>query len=285
MDAICITAYKSPEMLSDLLDSIQDDFLCYVHVDIRAKDQFLNVEKEHSIVKFFYVYEVNWGSLEHLQAILYLLKNSLNDEWRYLHLISGEDYPIVSNRELTERFSADDKSYANYENATDRHSHANRRYRYFWLYTRYRQNYKNSSTRLLNLGFVALQWLFVNRRKIGEINDVYWGFVWGDYHRDAVICILNYLDNHNDFLKDLEWCKIPEELVFQTILLNDPVQKNKLVNKTLRYWNIRSEDSGPAYLKESDFEKLKNSNSVFARKVQPGTEILEAIRKLRQESN
>ncbi len=272
-------------MLSELLDSVQDDFLCYVHVDIRAKDQFLNVEKEHAKVKFFSVYEVNWGSYEHLMAILYLLKIALHDDWRYLHLISGEDYPIVSNRELTERFSADDKSYANYENATDKRSHANRRYRYFWIYTKYRQNYKNSLTRIFNLGFVALQWIFVNRRKIGEINDVYWGFVWGDYHRDAVVCILNYLDDHKDFLNDLSWCKIPEELVFQTILLNDPVQKHKLVNKTLRFWNVQSEEWGPQYLKGSDIEAIKNSSSVFARKLESGTEILEAIKGLRQESN
>lgn len=59
----------------------------------------------------------------------------------------------------------------------------------------------------------------------------------------------------------------PEELYFQTVLMNSP-HAGRVVNDNLRYilWEKRH-GSLPAVLDESDFEPLKASGALFARKL------------------
>lgn len=281
-DLICITAYKDPKMLSLLLDSIRDDFIVYVHIDKKNKELFEHVIEDNPTVSFYSEYAVNWGSYQHLEAILLLLRESMKEKWRYAHIISGEDYPIKSNQFIYERFSNDNRSYANYELSVDKQNHANRRYRYFWPYVKYQWNYKNKIYRFFSLFLIGVQYLFVRRRRIGNLTNIYWGFVWGDYHRDAIECILKYIGSNRRFISDLQWCKIPEEFLFQTILLNDPIQRNRIENKTLRFWQFDDgENTNPRYLVLDDIDLLINSDAIFARKFKSDSNVLFEISKLR----
>lgn len=63
MDCICITAYKSPEMLSELLAAVEDDFHCFVHIDKRQCDLFRSVKRQHPKVFFYEAFPVDWGGL------------------------------------------------------------------------------------------------------------------------------------------------------------------------------------------------------------------------------
>ncbi|MDR2683370.1 MAG: hypothetical protein LBB64_05820, partial [Dysgonamonadaceae bacterium] len=57
-----------------------------------------------------------------------------------------------------------------------------------------------------------------------------------------------------------------EEIYFQTVLLNSEYAKN-IVNDNLRYvsWKNAREES-PAFLDNDDYEEIKMSNKLFARK-------------------
>lgn len=140
-------------------------------------------------------------------------------------------------------------------------------------------NYKKPLVRYFNLFCVGMQKCFpiLQRNHIGKFQKIYWGFIWGTYPRYAIEYVLNYLKSHREFWKDLSTCKIPEELCFQTILMNSDY-KEKVVNNNLRYWNFEGGDgSGPIYLGMEDYSKIEKSNAIFARKIMYDSELREHL--------
>lgn len=56
-----ITAYKEPDELGELLKALHGDMSCYVHIDLKAEDQFTQVKMAFPDVHFFSKYSINWG--------------------------------------------------------------------------------------------------------------------------------------------------------------------------------------------------------------------------------
>jgi hypothetical protein len=78
---------------------------------------------------------------------------------------------------------------------------------------------------------------------------------------------VNYANENLKFMKSLENTFAPEEIYFQTVLMQSPY-KDDLINDNLFYidWKFRNGNS-PAHLDVSDFEKLKISDKLFVRKI------------------
>lgn len=132
-------------------------------------------------------------------------------------------------------------------------------------------NYKNQMIRMINLVFVGLQAIFplFNKKRLGEFleDEIYYGFIWGSYPKTVVKYCIDYIAKNPKFLKDLKTCKIPEELCFQTILMNSEYA-DKVTDNNLRFWNMSTGDgSGPGYLSEADLGSMRKSDALFARKV------------------
>lgn len=67
-------------------------------------------------------------------------------------------------------------------------------------------------------------------------------------------------------MKTMQFTFCSEEIYFQTVLLNSEHAKN-IVNDCLRYIDWSSGRGGyPAFLDVTDYEKIKTSNNIFARK-------------------
>lgn len=115
------------------------------------------------------------------------------------------------------------------------------------------------------------------KKSYWKVKKIYWGFIWGTYPKYAIGYVLNYLKIHREFWNDLSSCKIPEELCFQTILMNSDY-KQKVVNGNLRYWNFKGGDSsGPVYLGMEDYSKIEKINAIFARKIMYDSELREQL--------
>lgn len=236
---LIITAYKSVEMLRCLLKSTHNYFYCYVHVDKEKWSSFEVLRKEFGDVIFLHDYAVKWGGQEHLEVALKMLNMSLEKDYSYVHIISGEDYPTKPVEEIIAAFDGDEKIYCDYDLISSKKHYAYKRYCFYWPYTKFSMNYKNPLVRYFNLFCVGIQKccpIFL-RTHIGEFQKIYWGFIWGTYPKYAIEYVLSYLKSHREFWKDLSTCKIPEELCFQTILMNSDY-KRKVVNNNLRYWNF-----------------------------------------------
>ena len=202
------------------------------------------------------------------------MKNAIEyKEWDYVHVISGEDYPVISAKEMASRLEGSNEIFTKPYLATGKDYPSHKWYAYRWPYVYFSGNYKKPLTRFLNLACVAFQMIFpfMERKHIGSFSEIYHSMVWGIFPRDAIEYVLDYINSDPAFLRDLKSCKIPEELCISTILMNSSVYRERIHNRYLRYWRIISGEWGPPYLEESDIPGLSNSNAFWARKVKSGT--------------
>lgn len=99
--AFLITAYKDPVQLMRLIEKAKD-FYIYVHVDkncIQAFGKVIKAYEENPRVTIVSRYHVSWGSYNHLQSVVYLMNLARNNPHiKYVHVLSGQDYPICSLR-------------------------------------------------------------------------------------------------------------------------------------------------------------------------------------------
>lgn len=215
------------------------------------------------------------GGYQHLAAILDLLKQCNHFTYGYVHIISGEDYPLINVAEIERRLEKDNRIYCDYCLITQKSHPLNRRYRYYWPYVKFSMNYKNRLVRLINLFCVGCQSVIpaCNRKSIGNIDQVYAGFVWGSYPKDSVEYVLRYLEQNTEYWRDLQSCKIPEEIFFQSILMNSSY-KNRMTGKHLRWFKFEGGDgSGPVYIENIDLEQVFDSEAIFARKIRYDSDV------------
>lgn len=269
-----ITAYDNRQSLENLLLALGNKFKIIVHIDKKNQSKFQGIDLMFPNVIFLSNYVVKWGGINHLLAILDMLDMISNFDYEYVHILSGEDYPIFSVEAIYETLKDDTKIYIDSKRDLD-----GRRYNFFWLYVYYNQNYKNKYVRILNLAFVGIQKIFkIKKRRIGEFTDIYTGLIWGSLPKYAVDYTLNYIRTHTKYLEDLKRCKIPEEFFFQTILENSKYKHN-ISNNNLRFMIWEKKKSwGPRYLQKLDLQNILDSNNLFCRKVKPNDLIKEINR-------
>jgi hypothetical protein len=91
--AILITAYKNVDQLLTIIESFDDNYTFYIHIDRKSKLDTTPLQK-YKNVSVYTEYTVYWGGLSHLKAILFLATEAIrNSENAFFHLITGEDYP------------------------------------------------------------------------------------------------------------------------------------------------------------------------------------------------
>ena len=262
--AILITAYKNFEYLYNLTEKLICNFDVYIHIDKKAHNRKFVIEKLQSIgCVAFSSYSINWGAYNHVRAIIKLLKISSMNDYSYYHIISGEDIPIKPFSYFIDFFNENNKIYIEYDRSEQWES------RYKWYYPFVNMNARSLIYRkILNPISLCLQKaLKVNRKRIGEFNQIYKGLAYCSLPYDAVSYMLNYIKCNKKFLFSLAQTYIPEEFFFQTIFLNSPL-KERVAKKCLRYsvWEVKN-GSNPGYLDDDDIPAIMNSDCVFARKV------------------
>ena len=273
--AYLITAYKDAASLVELAQMLAQSGYVYVHVDKKSRtitDE--HIEKLNHIPECVAVrkYDIKWGGFNHVRALLELVLMALaNQDVSYVHLLTGEDYPIVPLEELDRRFSDSDRIYMSYIKPEDLPETVSVRYRYYnWFQDR---NVKNKVLWMLQYFTVQLQKVCgVFRQGIGEFNRIYKGLVYISMPKDAAAYVIEYVAGHEEFWNDLYRCQVPEEFFFQTLFMNSSKWSQRVVDRELRYmdWS-RGDGASPSYLITEDYEKVMKSGCVFARKFHPET--------------
>jgi hypothetical protein len=95
--------------------------------------------------------------------------------------------------------------------------------------------------------------------------QLYGGPTWWSLTRNSLQYVLNFTNTHELALKSMRFTFCSEEIYFQTILCNSEYAKD-IVNDNLRYIDWNSGRGGPAFLDITDYDKIKKSNKIFARK-------------------
>lgn len=271
--AILVTAYKNLEQLIFLINHFDEKFYFFIHIDKKSKVSSAIIDCLKSNNKVHFVsrkFKVNWGGRNHLLAILELCKVAISfKNISYFHLISGEDMPLKSSNSFREYFSnsLELNFLENFELPAPfwfKENGGFDRIKYYNFYDLFDGKKKLDTIEYL----VNIQKKYGISRNINfNFDKIYAGSTWWSLSRNAIDYVLLFSSSNNWFLKKMKFTFCSEELYFQTILLNSPLA-NLITNNNLRYivWQYRN-NSCPAYLDESDFHLIKQTNALFARKI------------------
>lgn len=268
MQALIITAYKDMTQLIKLIESTCNHFLLYVHID---KKSDIDIDRiiEYKFPNLYIIrkYDIVWGGFNHLAAIIHLLNKALEDKRvTYIHVISGQDVIVKPFENFDNMFSNSKKIYMTCSEVGKSNPKIQKRLERYVLSAN--MDSRKKSVKIFNMITFFFQYIFVGKRKgIGEFRDIYKGMIWVSMPVEATKYVIQYVNNNINFLREFKHIVIPEEFFFQTILMNSPF-KQHVVADNLRYtdWSYRN-GSVPAILDETDYRKIKESDSFFARKI------------------
>jgi len=267
--AVLITAYKNVEQIVDIINYLGDNFEFYIHIDKKSTMDLSPIEGI-DYVHLFKIFHVNWGSVNHLQCILLLSEKALADKRNaYFHLITGQDFPVKpvnyffneldTRKDYIDYFAMPTKDCWTEENGgMDRFEY----YRPFEVF-----NDKTMIGRKILRSLLFIQKKIKRKRKYPRaiFPDFYGGGTYWSLTRDSLQYVLDFTDKNEKAIKSMNYTFCPEEFYFQTILLNSNRACN-IVNDNLRYIDWNSGRGRPAFLDTTDYEKIKSSNKLFARK-------------------
>lgn len=275
--AYFISAYRNPESvikLVNVLDNDQDYF--YIHFDKRVRRQIFNrwktlIEKEcrSENIQVVSAFQCRWGSFGIVNATLSAMKHFSEYNYDYFINLTGDCYPLKSLDQIKETFKNQNLGFMT-----------------FWKMP-YKDWYQGGMNRINNwFFFLPIKeypysiGLGIPRfwKKLPCNLEPYGG--WGLFclPKDIVNYVLEFLKNNPNITSFFKRTFAPDELIYQTVLLNSPF-RSRIVNDNKRY--VDFEDAHPRVLTKNDYQKLKNSGKLFARKFNPAVDkdILDMIDK------
>jgi hypothetical protein len=261
--AYVVSAYKNPGQLSRLVHRLHTgpETRFAIHVD-RKTDARVHAAMRDGLrdldgVAFVPRHACHWGGFGHVRATLKGIREVLGRGWDpdYLILLSGQDYPIKPNayiREFLER--ADGRSFfLHFPLPTENWAHGgvDRFRRWHWRYRR------------LHV------WLPLRRSLPGGLRP-WGGSAYWIVSRAALRTIAEFVEANPSYVRFFRHVDIPDELFFQTILLNSP-EAERCVDFRLHH-TVWSRLPAPAILTKDDYPQLVESSCLFARKFDPAVD-------------
>jgi core-2/I-Branching enzyme len=268
-----ILAHKNPTQLQMLLQAMQHDaFHFYIHIDQKTNaepfESLINNKNIFLIKKRAKIYWAGYGTI---QATINGFKEIPLDDYDYVNVISAQDFPIKPADEIY--------NYILQRNGTEfitclsietEWPIAPRVTRYHLINWRFPGKYKLES--LLN--FVLPKRKFpLDYKIVGRAN-------WFTLTTTAIKYSLDFLGRNPAIIRYFKYCWGADEFIFSTILYNS-IFKNKIVDNLI-YVDWSGGRAHPKILTVDDYEAIKSSSKLFARKFDMETDSL--ILKMLQDS-
>ncbi|MDR0863510.1 MAG: beta-1,6-N-acetylglucosaminyltransferase [Candidatus Symbiothrix sp.] len=267
--AILITAYKNAQQLANLISYFDEHYEIYIHID---KKSTMDINRLSS-AKNVHIYQkhiVNWGSFNHLKAILFLVSEALKDpSIHFFHLISGQDFPVKP----LDYFAKLDQSkdYLDYkEISQDWKQHLE----YYWFQDIFDMKKLKS---IVMFVFKLQKNLRIKRTFPKDFPPLYIGSTWWSLTRNTLQNVMDYTENNPRILNRMKYTFCAEEVYFQTLILNFNLS-NHIINDALRYMQWTDNASSPLFIQPVMFSEVIASNKLFARKLtEEGAEELKLL--------
>lgn len=273
MQAILILAHKNEEQIYLLAERLRLQFLVYIHFDKKYNLSAQYEYKIKSLPNVFLIERINvqWGGWSIVQATINLMDAALKNPCvDYVHVISGQCWPVCDVGEIYDFFNDNEKIYINYQLADG----ICKSYEPITFWQKYYFNYDSLNRKSLFGKFyhrvlIIFQTIFrVNKLKKFNINmPLYTGSNWVSMPRYAVEYCLEFLKENTNYLNLFRTGFCSDEFWIQTILCNS-IYFNRIENNNYRYINwIKKYDNYPAILDENDYESISNEKYFWARKI------------------
>lgn len=269
--AILITAYKEFNQLKELIYAFDTTFFnIYIHIDKKSNistKTILELKKIKNVKYISQDFKVNWGGLNHLKSYLKLSEIALKDsDNSFFHLITGQDYPIKNVDYFKLVTNTKKCNYLGYSKMPKKawSKGGMDRLEYYNFYDTF--NAKKSKKWINRIK--RFQKMIGFKRPINHyLGQLYGGGTYWSLSREVLTYVINYTKDNPKFLKRFKHTFCAEEIYFQTIIMNSTFS-NKITNDSLRFIDWKSGKGGyPAFLDDTDFNTIVNSNKLFARKI------------------
>lgn len=271
--AYCIIAHNDPYCLKSLLTLLDDERNdIFIIFDKKTNRDLFNLvgvnicKSTLYVVPYSQLVDIRWGNLSQVRAELLGFSFVLeHGDYSYIHLISGVDLPIKSQDYIHDYFDKlpsgtnmigfDNKDYSD-------------RTRYYHVLGKYRRS-RNIVVKLfcdvVRIVFLKLQKTLGFKRNWSNLKP-YKGTNWVSITTEFA----SYLVSNKDFiLKQFKGVYCADEVYKQTMIMNSDFKEtvfdmslNLAGNTRVIDWN-----RGKPYVwRECDYDLLKNTEGLFARK-------------------
>ncbi|MFW2046048.1 beta-1,6-N-acetylglucosaminyltransferase [Acinetobacter variabilis] len=220
--------------------------------------------------------DVHWGGYTQIEATLKLLNYASQFEYQYFSFLSGDDIPLMPIESIEKYLLNSDQEYIGYELQADPRSRVKYLYPDFFFIKE-----KSILEKIKCKLIIFLHKLGLYTQNIESLPKLYKGSLWFILSHQAVQYILDFIKNNKDY--DLAFRKslCADEVYFHTIIQNSylqeriyhPEDEEQVSEGGLRYIDWMSGPDYPKILDESDFDKMKQSGMLFARKVKANIDI------------
>lgn len=272
MQAVIILAHKNINQVIKLASLLNEKFEVYIHID--QKIQLTDAQKKELDklkVQYFSFVTVNWGAWSIVDATIKVMREIVkNPMINYIHVISGQDWPLKGIEEIYNFYEHNSNIYlANHAAGKNKKSGELiiNWQKYYFYYDKI--NRKTMFGKIFHrLNMIVQSICRIDKfKKYNFKGKIYTGSQWCDLPIDAVKYLLDYVDKNSKIMQIFKTGFCPDEFWMQTILVNNQKMKARIINDNHRFikWQ-KQHDSYPAILDETDFDEIKKSDAHFGRK-------------------
>ncbi|MGH3134037.1 MAG: beta-1,6-N-acetylglucosaminyltransferase [Gaiellaceae bacterium] len=255
--AYIVSAYHLPGQLERLLRRLAaPDVRFAVHVDRKTRRAVYEemVERTRDLeVAFLPRHVSHWGGFGHVRATLKGIDHLVRERvpFDYAVLLTGQDYPLRSPHAIAAVLGgASGRSFMNH-----------------WALPYPPWGDRGGLDRIQDWHLITYRRLHLAvplRRRLPLGLTPYGGGAYWCLSRPVVDHVHGFVHANPGYVRFFEHVLIPDELFFQTIVMNSPL-RDSVENDNLRYLDW-SREPGPAVLVRDDVPALVASHKLFARK-------------------
>ncbi len=255
-----ILAHKNPVQLERLIKALQHPaFTFYIHVDKKTDQKSFEYLRKRNDT-FFVVNraKIYWAGYGTIQATINGFEEIIGKGYDYINVISAQDFPIKSpvyiyqyllqrgNTEFMTCYSIDEEWKDAATRVRDYH------------FINWRIPGKFKLQFLANKILPARKFPF-DFKIVGRAN-------WFTVTNAAAVYMLSFFKQNPSYTQYFKYCWGADEFIFATILYNSHFKERMAENLVYVDWEGQ-ENGHPRVLDINDFDKLKASEKLFARKM------------------
>ncbi len=261
-----IIAHKGPEQLERLIRKLQHPaFDFYIHLDKKVDDKlFAKIAGLKNVYFIKNRIDVRWGCYNLSKAILVSVVEicSSGRKYNFINHISGQDYPVKPVEYLVDFFNSNSgKEFMMFRDIVQDWKEAIMRYERFHFI-----NFRINGKIMMGSELLSkVAGLILGKRTPPYNFHPYGGSAFWMLSPEVALFVANKVLNNSKIERFFYYTWGSDEFIFQTLLLNS-VYKDRIINENYRYINWEGNDEHPKLLTIDDFDELKESSMLFARK-------------------
>lgn len=256
-----IIAHKNPAQLEILLNAMDHPaFDFYIHVDqktdIKPFSFLFEREKVFAVEPRAKVY---WAAYGMIQATINGIKNiQIAKKYDYLNIMSAQDFPIKPVNYIYNFFlqhkGAEFITCESLETQWTEALHRVKKYHFINWRIKGRHRLERIISALLPERKFPLDLEIVGRAN------------WFTLTNEAAAYLIDFIEKHPEVTRFFKYSWGADEIIFSTIIYNSPFKER--IRNNLVYVDWTGAKGGhPNILTKKDFPALKNSEKLFARKL------------------